>query len=174
MTNHRHKGFTLIEIVVAVAVIGLILGTATFGLEGARSQSRDEKRKADLAVIQSGLEGQFTDCGAYYSTDSLNELFPDSGHANAGSPLTGMGHFPPPCYESNTYIEKLPIDPQSPTRRYYYRTSTRWWDEGISQYRRTSYVLCAALENAPNPAMDTSRCDQPCGTVACNYVLHSP
>lgn len=47
----KNQGFSLIEILVSIAIIGL-LGTITFvSLGGVREKSRDTKRKNDIAQI---------------------------------------------------------------------------------------------------------------------------
>src|SRR3990167_7468623 len=59
------QGFTLIELLVVISIMGVILGLTLFGIGGARESSRDAKRKADLALIQSGLEIYRADCSDY-------------------------------------------------------------------------------------------------------------
>lgn len=59
------KGFTLIEVLVVVAIIGVLASMILVGLGGARSQGRDARRIADLRSIQSGLELHFARFGQY-------------------------------------------------------------------------------------------------------------
>jgi prepilin-type N-terminal cleavage/methylation domain-containing protein len=56
MTCKRQNGFTLIEILIVVAIIGILTGLVTVNLQSARERARDIQRKSDLKNIQNGLE----------------------------------------------------------------------------------------------------------------------
>lgn len=49
-------GFTLIEILVVIALIGVLAGILIVSFQGVRKSARDSKRKADLEQIRAGLE----------------------------------------------------------------------------------------------------------------------
>jgi prepilin-type N-terminal cleavage/methylation domain-containing protein len=144
------KGFTLIELLVALTIIAILAAISIFGTQGIREQGRDAKRKSDLETIRSGLETYKSDCNVYPASLTF------------GGSLNGGGPPPPSCAVANQYMAKIPTDPQDPSSTYAY---TR----GMSQ---TTYVLCAKLEQAPNPAMDVSGCGSCNGT--CNYKVVSP
>lgn len=139
------KGFTLIELLVVISIIGIMISLSVFGLQGARLASRDAKRKADLEQIRSGLEIYKSDCNYYPTTLS--------------SPLVGTGDTSS-CSSSNTYISSVPADPTDPTSSYAYSSDG------------TTYTLCAALEQAPSPALDVTGCAN-C-TTTCNYKVTNP
>lgn len=143
------SAFTLIELLVVISIIGILIALSIFGLQGARQSARDSRRKADLELIRSGLEIYKSDCTRYPSPASGN-LIPN--------PLMGTGTSST-CLSTNTYISLTPTDPVPP-RTYFYSSSG------------TTYVLCAALEQAPNPAVGTSGCGS-CG-VTCNYKVTNP
>jgi type II secretion system protein G len=146
------QGFTLIELLVVISIIGILIALSIFGVQGARQASRDAKRKADLEVIRSGLEMYKSDCSAYgYPTTNI---FASS--SLTGKDATGS------CLSSNVYISQMPKDPLDPTVAYYYSGTA------------TAYLLCAFLEQAPSPAMDTSGCGG-CGSgISCNYKVTNP
>lgn len=50
------KGFTLIELLVTISIIGIILGIVSVGFSNAQKNTRDSKRKGDLAAIQKSVE----------------------------------------------------------------------------------------------------------------------
>lgn len=148
------KGFTLIELLVVISIIGILIALSVFGLQGARQSSRDARRKADLEQVRSGLEIYKADCSSY----------PLSSGAGAFS-LPGSTVLTGTCPTANTYISSVPVDPL-PTENYSYKST-----DGLK------YYLCAALEQAPSPAMDTSNCGS-CvvngGATACNYIVTNP
>ena len=147
-TLMRSKGFTLIELLVVISIIGVLVAVSIFGLSGARESSRDARRKSDLEMIRAGLELYRSDCNAYPATQTA-----------VGGNLVGITP-PTSCAATNKYITGYPGDPIPATRTYKY-TSVG-----------TSYILCAALENAPSPAMDVAGCGS-C-TTTCNYKIINP
>lgn len=62
------KGFTLIEILIVVSIIGLLASIVFVGLGASRARGRDARRLADLQSIQTGLELYFTKTGTYPAT----------------------------------------------------------------------------------------------------------
>ncbi len=82
------KGFTLIEVLVVVSIIGLLSAVILVGLGGFRTKSRNTRRITDLKSIQNGLE-------LYYNK---NNQYPDDYEAVINA---GLG------------ITKLPKDPSS-------------------------------------------------------------
>ena len=113
------KGFTLIELMVVLSIIGVLMALTLTGIGSSRKAARDATRKADLETIRGGLEMYKSDCNTY----------PLTGSVNGGSSLTGA--CPGPTI--NTYISAVPTDPLS-TQNYYYSS------DGLT------YVICASLE----------------------------
>ena len=150
MMKNLKSGFTLVELLVVISIIGILIGLSVFGLQGARESSRDAKRKADLEQIRSGLEIFKADCNKYYIGSSLP------------SPLVGIPAYGSSCLASNIYISQIPSDPIPGTYSYAYSSS-----DG------TIYTLCALLENPPSPV--ATGCVGSCGTgVTCNYKVTNP
>ncbi len=59
MKNNR-KGFTLIEMLVVVAIVGLLSSVVVVGVGGARQKARDAKRVSDVRQIQTWFESNYT------------------------------------------------------------------------------------------------------------------
>jgi prepilin-type N-terminal cleavage/methylation domain-containing protein len=52
----RNKGFTLIELVIVIAIAALILAAVLFAVIGAQSSRRDAQRKTDAGTISSYIQ----------------------------------------------------------------------------------------------------------------------
>ncbi|HOF50183.1 MAG TPA: type II secretion system protein [Candidatus Colwellbacteria bacterium] len=59
------KGFTLIEMVIVIAVIGILMGLVFNGTRSVQSNARDTRRMADLKKVQTYLELYYNRCGHY-------------------------------------------------------------------------------------------------------------
>jgi len=61
----NRKGFTLIEMLVVIAIIGLLSSVIVIGLSGARSKARDARRVSDIRGIQNSLELAYSSIDGY-------------------------------------------------------------------------------------------------------------
>ncbi len=101
--SHRsgNKGFTLVEMMVVIAIIAILTGIIITGLVGSKAKSRDAKRASDLSQIQLAVEQFFDRCDQYPTS-----LIPTAGGAGicpnntSGIPIT-FGNF----------ISVIPKDP---------------------------------------------------------------
>jgi prepilin-type N-terminal cleavage/methylation domain-containing protein len=67
-----NKGFTLIEILIVMSIIGLLSSATLIGLGTFRGAGKDTRRVADLRQIQNGLELHYAKLGTY--PDALSDL----------------------------------------------------------------------------------------------------
>lgn len=63
--ERSRKAFTLIELLIVIAVIGILAGIVVFSVTGAQKKSRDNTRKTDIEQIKSALEMYKQANGAY-------------------------------------------------------------------------------------------------------------
>lgn len=69
----KRGGFTLIEMLVVIAIIGLLSSAVIVGLNDARSRARDARRIQDIRQIQNGLENYYAE-NASYPRDVYNAV----------------------------------------------------------------------------------------------------
>lgn len=122
------KGFTLIEILIVVAIIGILASVVVVGLGPAQKKGRDSRRVSDLRSVQNALE-------LYYGK-------------NGNYPITGVSswdEFAPLLVGAGIGINQIPNDPTT-TKDYVYRVDSNG----------TTYVLAAQLEDAGGSIMNSS------------------
>ncbi|HVA76971.1 MAG TPA: type II secretion system major pseudopilin GspG [Candidatus Binataceae bacterium] len=97
----NQDGFTLIEIMVVIMIIGLLALMVVPRLRGVADRAKTTKAQADIQELKQALDRYYLDNGSYPTTDQ--------GLAALVSPPTS-GRVPN-NYEQGGYIEKLPADP---------------------------------------------------------------
>ena len=59
------RGFTLVEILIVVGIIGLLASVVLSGLGSTRARGRDARRIADIRQAQQALELYYAKCQVY-------------------------------------------------------------------------------------------------------------
>ena len=70
----KKKAFTLVELMVVVAVIAILATALLVGLGGARARARDARRVSDLKQVQNVLELYYAKMGCYPKVSSWADL----------------------------------------------------------------------------------------------------
>ncbi len=87
---NKKRGFTLLELLVVIGIIGVLMALATVAYSSAQKSGRDTRRKQDLVSMQNALE-------LYYSAN--NYVYPSAG---------GL------CSGASAYLKSSwPVDPSS-------------------------------------------------------------
>ena len=101
----RQAGFTLIEIMVVVFILGLLITLVAPRILGRTDEARQTKAAADIKSIEQALQLYKLDNGFYPTTDQGLESL-------VVPPTSGMV---PRNWNPEGYLGKLPVDPwQSP------------------------------------------------------------
>jgi general secretion pathway protein G len=95
------EGFTLIEIMVVILILGLLATIVVQSLRGATDKAKRTKAEADISELKTALDRYYLDNGYYPTTDQ-------SLQALVSQPTSGRV---PANYEEGGYIERVPLDP---------------------------------------------------------------
>ncbi len=94
-------GFTLIEVMVVVVILGILAAIVVPKIMSRPEQARMVKAKQDIAAIQSAMDLYKLDNGYYPSTDQGLQAL-----------ITKPTNEPvPQNWKSDGYLQKLPLDP---------------------------------------------------------------
>ncbi len=84
------RGFTLIEMLAVLAIVGILTGVVIASIFSARQNSRDGQRIGDISQIRLALEHYYDACGQYPQTLSSTESNGCTGSTNFGLFLGGV------------------------------------------------------------------------------------
>jgi len=103
------EGFTLIELMVVILIIGLLATIVVQNLRSATDKAKRVKAQADISQLKSALDRYYLDAGSYPTTDQgLNALMTAPSNGNI------------PHDWSGPYIERIPPDPWG--NQYFYQS----------------------------------------------------
>lgn len=101
MSSANQDGFTLVELMVVIVIIGLLTTIVVVNVMPSRGKAMVEKAKADVALIEQGLE--------MYRLDNFN--YPDGNQGLAALQVQPPGLAQPGNYRPGGYLKRLPSDP---------------------------------------------------------------
>ena len=98
--RQQQAGFTLIEIMVVILILGLLATLVVQSLRGATDKAKRTKAMADIAELKTALDRYYIDSGSYPTSDQ--------GLQALVSPPSQNGGGDPPA---DGYIKRVPNDP---------------------------------------------------------------
>ena len=140
MKNSNKKGFTLVELLIVIAIISILTALIITNIYSSRGKARDAKRISDIAQLQLALEQYFNKFGVY--PDLQTSLVSD-------------------------YISVLPKDPDGGLL-YTYKSSSDNYDYVLSA--NLEYVNGATADSLPKdpyPDIPVNISCNPIGLVYC-------
>lgn len=101
MKNLQQKGFTLLEIMVVIVILGVLASMVVPNLMGNKDKADRQKVVSDVIALENALDMYRLDNSVYPSTDQGLEALIEEP---SGSPE-------PRNYRDGGYIKRLPEDP---------------------------------------------------------------
>ena len=139
------KGFTLVELLIVVAIIGVLATLLMVNFIAVRQRARDAERKSDIRQIQSALELFRSDEGLYPNASPPTTTLYNGASCPDSSALAVLD---PTTQNKNTYMAKIPCDPNGIG---YYNAGEYFYSGGGS-----TYTLGACLENTADTQQGTT------------------
>lgn len=179
-TKRIFRGFTLIEMVVAISILAILALVAWNSFRGSNEQAQDGKKIADLTAIRGSLEMYRSRNGKYPLPRNGTSSFTTLGNAVVplnvsynGSAITGgvsYGKFNNAIIGvideevlGSEYLSPFPRDPYfsnisgsatyGPDRYLYAVDCGSPWDGQVITCKAASYQLAVVLNNKGNPKL---------------------
>lgn len=73
----RQKGFTLVELLIVLAIIGVLAAIVLISLNSSRKGGRDARRVADMREVATALQLYFAENSGYPGPDTPSEAGPN-------------------------------------------------------------------------------------------------
>lgn len=144
------RGFTLVELLIVVAVISLLAGVIFVNYESAREQARDERRKADIEQLSVAMRLYAEQYGANITCNGGLKI--DGSTTVVSLPSTGT------CPDGArilsflaNHLKNIPHDPRGPNSNDYYYYFDGDHSCASAPGGTTTMIFAANLESlAPN------------------------
>ena len=145
--NSTQKGFTLVELLVVIGIIGVLASIIMVNLSSAKYRANDAKRKSDLKNLSLALSQYYNDNGNYPSTsDNWWGASLNAGNHDVANRSSSRGSNPayiPGLAPAYTNTAALPQDPLADP------TVADGWG-GVYTYRSDGQSYKLIANNPPN------------------------
>ena len=129
----KKLGFTLLELLIALAIVGALATAAIYTLNVARAKSRDAKRVSDVSVLRSGLSESWLQLAVYPVGDGVN-----LGQAGQNADALTSNGFVGAGGSGNVILSQAPVAPKS-GEFYFYKGGSAGYSLRFTTERATAY-----------------------------------
>jgi prepilin-type N-terminal cleavage/methylation domain-containing protein len=105
-TNNKQSGFTLVELLIIIGIIGLLASIILTALGTVRSKARDARRKSEMIQIQKALELYYAQNNEYPITPIGDFFYGKRCIVNGPDWIPGL---------APNFLGSLPTDPLDPS-----------------------------------------------------------
>ncbi|MBW3568717.1 prepilin-type N-terminal cleavage/methylation domain-containing protein [Candidatus Parcubacteria bacterium] len=152
MALSQSKGFTIVELLIVIVVIGILAAIVITTFVGVQKRARDSERKSDLQAMASQIEVYFADNGKYPTLDNMNNVSPTDFRTKNLKGLKAEALADPSNAATQTLTATVP-GASSTVRQYSYVVLPSLCDNTAGN-ECTSFTLEANLENDASPAVN--------------------
>ena len=131
MIQHKRSGFTVVELIIVIVVVALLATITALAYRSTMASARDEKRKADAAMLRGAIEEYYSMYGDY----------PKPVCGGSGGTYECHANEPWQVLVDRGLLEKVPVPPPGASRSTY----------GWLWASNSSYGVLVALENGTPP-----------------------
>lgn len=107
--KHRLSGFTILEVLIVIAVFGLFVALAALSLSSARARLRDTQRVSDVSILRSAFNQHWLEKAQYPTNTSVLLAKPGAG----ADVLTSAGFVARDAATGSVYLNRVPAGPKA-------------------------------------------------------------
>ncbi len=153
---HKRKGYSLIEIIAVMAIMGILLAIGYNSFATSRMRARDTRRKSDLQVVKLATVTFKQDNGKYPNSNTTGLAY---GAACSSLPagVNLNANWNSLATQLKPYLSTMPLDPSNSDCT----GAAPWYSNAKHVYQfadlnQTQYAIWTALENPNDPDRNNS------------------
>lgn len=135
--NRKQQGFTIVELLIVIVVIGILAALVITTFTGIQQRGRNTERTTDIKALHSQLEAYYAQVGNYPTAGNLNDS------AWVATNLRGLDKEALKAPNSDVYTVN---DGDGTTTKYGYKVEPAGCDNAAAATTCTKYTLSVGME----------------------------